>query len=187
MKICVLDLEMNRPSKKIIQIGACCLDVKTGRFTDTSYSVFVNPHEPIDPFITDLCEITDDMVSKGGLELDDALKGLWEWMEKHGCQKHVAAWGNDWSLILQPARAAGIVFAWPKILDVKEMASVMRCAFPNSKARGGLAPTIELFGGSFKGRQHHALTDAKNTAHLLYKFKRITEKYTQINSLMAVE
>lgn len=185
MRICVMDLELNKPSRKIIQIGAVCLDVKTGKTCARDFNVFINPHEPIDPYIVELCGITDKIIKDEGKDLYLGLTEMWAWMKASGCSRNVGAWGNDWSQVLRESRDnMGIVFEWPKVLDIKEMATVLRCAFPNNKAKGGLLNTMNLFGLTFNGRQHNALDDAKNTGKLLYKFKEITEKYNAMNKLL---
>ncbi len=185
MRICILDLEMNKPSRKIIQIGAVCLDVKTGKTAARDFNVFINPHESIDPFIVELCGITDKTIKDEGKDLYLGLTELWAWMKASGCAKNVGAWGNDWSAVLKQSREdMGLIFEWPKVLDIKEMASVLRCAFPNEKAKAGLLNTMHLFGLSFQGNQHNALHDAQNTARLLYRFKVITEKYNQMSNLL---
>ena len=62
MKLTSLDLELNQPSGKIIQIGAVVGDTETGEITQR-LRIYVNPGEPIAPFITELCAIAN---SKSG-------------------------------------------------------------------------------------------------------------------------
>ena len=62
-KFLALDLELNQPSGKIIQVGVAIGDKNT-RFED--YVVrkwYINPQEPISEFITDLTGITDADIS----------------------------------------------------------------------------------------------------------------------------
>ena len=182
MKICILDLEMNKPSRSIIEIGAVCLDLKSGQMSNT-FRTYVDPKEVIDPFITQLTGITQLDVD-GEPSLTEALNSFVAWMTKVGCQKTVGAWGSDWHMVLNEFKKHGIEFEHPKHIDIKVMGMVLRCAFPNTKSKSGLANTCALFNIDMVGKQHRALDDALNTAKLLYKFKQMTEVYNQINSLM---
>ncbi len=182
MKICVLDLEMNKPSNSIIEIGAVCLDAKTGKITN-SFSTLVDPQEPLDPFIVQLTTITQaDLAHQP--KIKEALNNFNEWMTSVGCHKMVSAWGSDWHLVLNQFKQHGIHFEHPKHLDIKVMASVLRCAFPNTKSKGGLANTMALFDIPFEGQQHQALVDASNTARLLFKFVTIVQKFNEISDIV---
>ena len=62
-KYLALDLELNQPSGKIIQVG-----IAIGRADDRFENYFtkkwyINPDEPIDQFIIDLTGITDSDIS----------------------------------------------------------------------------------------------------------------------------
>lgn len=179
MKICVLDLELNKPSKKIIEIGAVCLNLKTGVIEENQFQIYIDPQEPIDPFITQLTGITQVDVD-GESSLKDGLIKLNNWMTTLGCQKFVSAWGSDWHTVFQAFKEQGVLFDYPKHLDIKSMATILRCAYPSNKSKGGLLNTMELFGLKFDGEQHRALNDAFNTAKLLNHFKSIVANYNQI-------
>ena len=62
MRCIAVDLEMNQPSRKIIQIGAICFEPDTGKIV-AKFHMFVNPGEPISPEIIELTHITDEMVN----------------------------------------------------------------------------------------------------------------------------
>jgi len=53
MKLTSLDLEMNQPSGKIIQIGAVVGDTATGEVSHR-LRIYVNPGESVAQMITDL-------------------------------------------------------------------------------------------------------------------------------------
>jgi len=61
MRVVAVDLEMNQPSTRIIQIGAVCFQPDKGVLVDT-FDRFVNPGEPIAPEIQTLTGIGDDNV-----------------------------------------------------------------------------------------------------------------------------
>ncbi len=185
MRICVLDLELNKPSRSIIEIGAVCMDMRTG-FIVSEFRTYVDPKEVIDPFITQLTDITQQDVD-GEPSIEAALTSLWEFMHANNCHKDVAAWGSDWYYIFNECKKHGIQYEHPRHLDIKSMANVLRCAFPNSKSKGGLMPTLQLFGLDFIGKQHHAIDDAKNTALLLNKFKAMIHQTIKIADIMGVK
>lgn len=47
MILTAVDLELNQPSGKIIQIGACKGNIETGEVI-SSFSCFVDPQEPLE-------------------------------------------------------------------------------------------------------------------------------------------
>ena len=68
MKITCLDLELNQPSGKIIQIGAVVGDTDNGDILDR-YRAYVDPGEPLQQFIIDLTGITEDDIKTKGTDI----------------------------------------------------------------------------------------------------------------------
>lgn len=159
----VCDLEMNQPSNSIIQIGACQLDVKSGK-VGSHFSRFINlGDERLDPRIIELTGISQEQVDDG-VTLSAALFDFWNWVGS----RNLAAWGGDVDLLMDASDAIDLTVPDHLVLlDLKAMGSVMRCAFPASRSRGGLLDTMHLFGLEFEGRHHNALDDAINTARLV--------------------
>lgn len=171
MRVAVLDMEMNQPSGSLIQLGAVCLDIKTGRMEST-FNEYINPNEIIDPFIVDLTGIDQETVDKSGT-LEQVLKRFWMWCKENKCE-NIASWGSDNIILLRESRVCGIIPPRLKInLDLKSVFNVARAAFPNKKASGGLKATLLLFNLEFEGRQHDALVDSINTAKLLFLLKEV--------------
>jgi inhibitor of KinA sporulation pathway (predicted exonuclease) len=176
-----LDLEMNQPSGSIIQIGAVAMNMKNGR-VNVLFKMPVNPKETIAPEITTLTGITQKDVDEAPT-LEVALTKFWAWAPSHS----IAAWGTDCDLVLAETRRLNVpTYGRVHIHNVKEMASDLRCAFPSHKARGGLVPTMELFGLKFEGRHHDALDDAMNTARLAYHFVRIVARFHDIQKAVVL-
>lgn len=171
MKLNILDLELNQPSQKIIEIGAVALDVKSGEILD-EFHRFVNPEEPLDSYIKSLTGITQAQVDAGmGIKLALEQLGCWFY------SKTVGAWGDDAFIVNQQARDLELM-DWPRGLrcyDLLPMADVLRCAIPNAGG-GGLSKTLETFGIPFEGRPHRALDDAKNTAFLVNRLVSMVKK-----------
>src|ERR1700676_1619914 len=87
-----LDLEMNQPSRKIIQIGACAGNIRTGEILE-KLSIFVNPQEQLAPFIVELTGIKQEDVDTG-LTLYEAYKKLAEFHKKHNSFVNCVTWGG---------------------------------------------------------------------------------------------
>ncbi len=168
MKINILDLEMNQASGNIIEIGAVCYDVKLGDRTASFQNYVKLPEgEVLNPDITALTGITEENLANAP-SLKDALELYWAWAVKSGCCKFIAAWGNDYWVVIEESKALGVEYpSRMSTLNIKVMANIMRCAYPNTKATGGLANTLETFGLSFAGSQHRALVDAYNTQNVV--------------------
>ena len=164
-----LDLEMNQPSGSIVQIGAVVGNIKTGEILE-KLSVFVNPHEILDPFIIKLTKITQEDVDTG-VTLEEAYLKLKEMHEKHACFVNVLTWGGGDSQELQSQlkkhnpNFEGWCFG-RRWIDVKTLFISWRLA--NEKPiQGGLAKSMLKLGLKFNGRKHNALDDSVNT-FLLY-------------------
>lgn len=187
MKIAVIDLELNQPSDKIIQIGAVCLDVKSGKIAEghKSFNVYVLPDEPMNPTIVNLTGITDQLLKQKGIPLYQALTEFWLWMKESGAGKNISAWGVDYYEVINESKKLGVEYPNRlRCLNIKEMASVLRCSFPTEKSRGGLSNTMELFKLPFVGTPHDAYWDAFNTAKLLSLFQKLVEKSIKIRAMV---
>ncbi len=182
MRIIIVDLELNQPSKKIIQIGATCIDVRNGSLCG-NFNTFVNPEEELSPFIMDLCGISQKDVDSGD-KLPNALMDFWDWTEKSGC-RNLAAWGSDVYWMTTSSAAHEVKYPHKlKSLNIKEMSTVMRTALPATKSRGGLKSTMEAFGLIFEGKQHDALNDAVQAGRLLFFWKEEMRKMQELKRII---
>ncbi len=78
---CVLDIEttgLSRFKDDILEIG--CIKIRDHKIID-QMSVLINPHKPISPYITSINHITNEMVQKEGIELEEALIRLYDFIE----------------------------------------------------------------------------------------------------------
>ena len=163
MKTVVIDLEMNQPSHRIIQIGAIAFDARQRRVTD-EFSVLVNPEEEVADEIVELTGL--DPVAIGQSEtLSHGLGYLFDWARDKGSLW--VAWGSDIDLVLSEAQRLSIEPNRFQSLNMIPMARLLRCSMKGSARRGGLLKTMNSFNLEFEGRQHDALVDARNTARLL--------------------
>ena len=174
MKLTSLDLEMNQPSGKIVQIGAVVGDTDTGEITQR-LRIYVNPGEPIVPFITELCGITQEQIDNDGMPLDDAYQILKDFHRKYTEFLNPITWGGGDSAEvreqLSPAAREDWCFG-RRWIDAKTLVVSRMIGKENKVYSGGLGTAMKRFGLKFDGRKHDAQDDAENTFkiyhHMLY-------------------
>lgn len=183
MNVMVLDAEYNQPSKKTIQIGAAVFNPRNAALIDR-LDLYVNPGEPINPFITDLTGIKDQDVSNG-VTIIEAYEALEKFHKKHKCFKNPLVWGSgyrndsqhlhaEYCEALVAGEAEGILpenFMGFRVLDVKTIYQSV-ALFENSKHGGGLKDVMKKLGLEFEGEEHRALTDAMMTFKVWYHLMR---------------
>lgn len=162
-----LDLEMNQPSRDIIQIGAVIGNVKTGEIV-SRFGSFVNPQEPLDPRITQLTKITQADVDAAPFFIN-AYKALLKWLAPFDELRvlNPLTWsGGDTDKLYEQLLRTGLgVDNWPfgrRWLDVKTIFVAWRMA-QGHEIQGGLARAMTKVGLNFNGQKHNALADAENT------------------------
>jgi len=185
MNVMVLDVELNQPSSKVIQIGAAVFNARNAALIER-LELHVNPDEPIDPFITQLTGIKDSDV-QGGVSIIEAYEELKRLHEKHKCFRNPMVWGsgyrNDSMAIYQEYRGATGQgedtdiqqtenFMGFRVIDVKTIYQSV-AIFENSQYAGGLKDCMKKLGLEFEGDAHRALNDAINTFRIWYHLMRI--------------
>lgn len=171
-----LDLELNQPSGRIIQIGAVVGNINTGEVLD-KISIFVNPQEQLSEFIIGLTKIKQPMVD-AGLSLPEAYLQLQAFHKKNGSFYNPITWGGGDTIELkaelqQSPNPPEWCFG-RRWIDAKTLYVSWRLS--NGKPPvGGLAKAMRNLGLQFKGCAHRADDDAENTfriyAALLEFFK----------------
>ena len=165
------DLEMNQPSRKIIQIGACVCNFERGFIVD-ELRININPNETLNPSIAKLTGLKDSQVSKG-LPLSEGFEKLAALHAKYACSPGLITWGGkDPDELRMQLDRTKYAYQWPfgfEWLDVKTLYFGYALA-RGLPTQGGLATTMRSLDLEFAGRSHDALDDAKNTfilAHYL--------------------
>ena len=173
-----LDLEMNQPSGKIIQIGYCVNNLVSGELKHSS-SIIINPDEQLTNFIINLTGITQEEADSGRT-LTSGYAELIEIHQSFGCFRNPLVWGGGDSDCLR--KQLGIedtdkFLFGRRWLDVKTV-FIARCMSESKNFRCGLGKAIQRLGMKFEGRKHNAKDDALNTfrvyRHLLTEFKPVT-------------
>ena len=162
MIVAAIDLEMNKPSNKIIQIGLHIGDLLTGE-AKISCSWNINPNEPIDPFITQLTGIRDiDVVA--GFTLEQAYKDMCGHLAQYKPFMNPLTWGGgDAELLRNQLGLTDERFVFGRRwIDVKTLYQSWRFS-QNESIRSGLAKSMTRVGLKFEGTKHTAMDDASNT------------------------
>lgn len=173
-----LDLEMNQPSGRIIQIGAVLGELESGREVSRC-AVWVNPDEPLAPAISKLVGVRQQTLESEGLALAAAYEELCLWLAPWEVERGLnpLTWGGgDSQTLAEQVAAAGVVFdgRWlfgRRWLDVKTLYTAWRHS-QGLGAVGGLARSLRPLGLSFEGRKHRADDDAWNTFRAYHRLLR---------------
>src|SRR5271166_3894106 len=88
-----LDLEMNQPSGKIIQVGAAVGNLLTGDVYER-LRIYVQIDEPLDARISTLCRITQEQLNTG-TSLIDAYRQVAQLHTRHQSFVNAVTWGGD--------------------------------------------------------------------------------------------
>lgn len=181
MNIVSLDLEMNQPSRKIIEIGYTIFNPKSKILLIKS--IFVNPQEVLNPEIITLCNITQASVD-GGCTLNEAYNIMCVDILRYQCFKNVMEWGTDhFELRNQLGLKWEDYIFKVRSLDVKSLFQMYTMSVPQTKTVAGLSKALEILGSTFHGLPHRAHTDSYNTVRV---FQIITEKLRKFNEIMKV-
>lgn len=182
MNFISLDLEMNQPSGRIIQIGAVVGDPITGVIIDR-FNAFVNPEESITPFITQLCAINNTLIKEEGETLPEAYQRLKCFCDSYQTCKMPIQWGGGDSRCLYDDllrvgvdvdRRFGVklndnayVFGI-RYFDAKQ--TMQEYLLKNHKSlQCGLSKAMTKLGLKFEGRKHRADVDAENTFNIYHR------------------
>lgn len=177
MNLMSLDLEMNQPSGKIIQVGYSIWDTVKDEIIPYP-SRYIAIDEELDERIIKLCHINVDKYHKEKINLHHAYEEMAEYYKMHECKLNVITWGGGDTQYLREQlnmQDKRWVFG-RRWIDTKTIAQTYFVAngisFP-----GGLAKSMLKLGLKFKGTKHDAADDAYNTLvtyrHLFNKLKEI--------------
>lgn len=164
MNLLFLDLEMNQPSNKIIQVGWTIGNPISGR----SYEIkgkYVKLDELLNPIISNLCGI-----QQSNLDQADNLDNVWaeltsDW-SNYSCSTNIVTWSKgDLALLHNQIHEDNRMTSplSPSYIDAKTLYQSWKLKSGAEHLKGGLARAMTKFGLAFNGRKHNAMDDAYNT------------------------
>jgi inhibitor of KinA sporulation pathway (predicted exonuclease) len=178
-----LDLELNQPSGRIIQVGVA-IGNNNIRFED--YIVrkwYIDPQEPISEFINDLTGITDADIRAESYSHEYVARELGELIREHKCFVNPVTWGGgDSSELLAEFSKNQVDFPHfgRRWIDVKTWYTYLMLTRGKAPS-GGLASAMGYFKLHFKGKAHRADVDAANTLALFFK---LLERQAKLESIL---
>jgi inhibitor of KinA sporulation pathway (predicted exonuclease) len=182
-KFLALDLELNQPSGKIIQVGVAIGSVKD-RFED--YVVrkwYIDPQEPISEFINDLTGITDADIRAEAYSHEHVAREISELIKEHKPFTNPVVWGGgDSSELLAEfcKNHADFPHFGRRWIDVKTFYTYLMLTRGKAPS-GGLASAMGYFKLQFRGKAHRADIDAQNTLALFFK---LLERQAKLESIL---
>ena len=182
-KFLALDLELNQPSGKIIQVGIAIGDKNT-RFED--YVVrkwYIDPQEPINEFINDLTGITDSDIRANAYSHEHVARELSELIREHKVFVNPVTWGGGDRVELLAEfckNHADFPHFGRRWIDVKTWYTYLMLT-RGKAASGGLASAMGYFKMHFKGQAHRADVDAANTLALFFK---LLDRQARLESIL---
>ena len=182
-KFLALDLELNQPSGKIIQVGIAIGDKNT-RFED--YVVrkwYIDPQEPISVFINDLTGITDSDIRAEAYSHEHVARELSELIKEHKVFVNPVTWGGGDSVELLAEfckNHADFLHFGRRWIDIKTWYTYLMLT-RGKAASGGLASAMGYFKLHFKGKAHRADVDAANTLALFFK---LLDRQARLESIL---
>lgn len=185
MNFISLDLELNNAednsiiNPKIIQVG-----ISIGNDTQIilTKSWFLNPGEPIYPFITKLTGIQDSDVINNSTSLENLALELSELIKNYNCFVNPVTWGvGDVVALMNLFKEKNIKFPHfgRRELDVKQIYTFLMMS-KGLNCKGGLSSAMGKFKTQFRGNAHRADVDAENTLRFFFELLKRQKKFEEI-------
>jgi inhibitor of KinA sporulation pathway (predicted exonuclease) len=180
-----LDLELNQPSNRIIQVG---IAIGNALQSEEEYVVkkwYLEPYEPIAEHITALTGITDRDIGTYAVSHEFMAQELAELITEHDCFVNPVTWGGgDSSELLEEIRNRNIHFPHfgRRWIDVKTFYTYIMLSRGKNPS-GGLSSAMGAFKLPFKGEAHRADVDAFNTLRFFFALLERQESFETIATL----
>ena len=187
-----IDLELNSKqdgtTPRIIQVGVSVAspvmpdDIKT-------FSWYLDPQEPITPFIQQLTGITDEIIKEKSVSHETVAQELGNIITENECFVNPIVWGggekNDATELKDEFRERGIDFPFfgRRVIDVKTL-YVFNQMVQGKTPSGGLRKSMISYGLTFEGTSHRAEIDAENTLRFFFYFLNKQRKFEEYRMMM---
>lgn len=188
-----IDLELNSKqdgtTPRIIQVGVSVAspvmpdDIKT-------FSWYLDPQEPITPFIQQLTGITDEIIKEKSVSHEIVAQELGNIITENKCFVNCVVWGgggegNDATELKDEFRERGINFPFfgRRVIDVKTL-YVFNQMVQGKTPSGGLRKSMISYGLDFIGTSHRAEIDAENTLRFFFYFLNKQRKFEEYKNEM---
>jgi len=162
INLLVLDLEMNKPSGTIIQVGCVIGNLVTGVILE-EYTAHIKINEKLSEYITKLTGIKQVDIDNG-ITLAEAYEKIKELHKKYECFRNFLQWGQGDSEYLRKCLNLDdeIFIGGRRTIDAKTIYVSYRFA-NNLSHQSGLSKSMVKLGLLFNGKKHQACDDARNT------------------------
>lgn len=168
MKQLILDLEFNKDSRTIIQIGAIAYDTKKESVIDV-FNRFIYTDEKIHPEISELTGITNETVKCSKTLLYNYIE-LLSFVKEYKLAKAPITWGSGDSDMLWKQSDPDLKLWQENPLgrngkDVKQLYQLIAMGY-DLNIKGSLEEVLKKFGIGWDdtyGKPHNALSDCHNT------------------------
>jgi inhibitor of KinA sporulation pathway (predicted exonuclease) len=163
-----LDLELNTDqdgnTTKIIQVGIAVGNINNINDIKT-FKWYVDPKEPISPYITQLTGISQDDINSKAVPLQQVALDLQSIIQEYQPFVNPIQWGHDDNAeLLQEFKQNNVSFPFfgHRAIDVKTIYIFLQ-ATKNNSLKGGLRSSMNRYKLHFQGEPHRADVDAYNT------------------------
>jgi len=179
-----LDLELNNKNDgttpRIIEVGvAIGSPVRPKEIVTRSW--YLNPEEPIAPFITQLTGIDDDTIRAYSVTHEFVAEEIGNLINQCKCFTNPITWGQgDADELKTEFRERNIHFPFfgRRIFDVKTI-YVFQQMVEGKSPSGGLRKSMISYGLDFIGQSHNAEYDAMNTLRFFFYFMERQRKFEE--------
>jgi len=169
-----LDLELNQPSNRIIQVGVAIGNAQQKSEEYVVKKWYLNPNEPIDKFITELTGITNGNISSYSVSHTTVARELTELIKEYNPWLQPVVWGyDDAGQLRREFEKHSVEFKHfgGRWLDVKTIHNFMMFS-KNESPRGSLKEAMSRYNSVFEGQEHRADIDAQNTLKFWFDLMR---------------
>lgn len=180
-----LDLELNQPSNRIIQVGIALGSRMQSEEEWVVRQWLLDPEEPIAPFITELTGISDADIAAGAVPWTQMASELGALIEAHRSFINPVTWGGGDSVELLAGlreRSIDFPFFGRRWVDVKTMHTFLALTHGKNPT-GGLRSILSHYKIRFAGTPHRAHHDAFNTLRLFF---RLLERQESLEAIVAL-